>query len=453
MDDWEWEKLMGKLSDGLVVPVLGPELLVMHAEGKSRPLYDVWGEMIAEKAGANLVFRPDTPALYQATNHLQSHPGGRIKNTSDLVCLVDSVIQRTPWPIPEPLMKLASIQTLSVFVTTTIDHLLVEALKKSNPAPLTEFSFIPRGDKKRIDFPEGFEPSGGLFCYHLFGNTTRAPKTFASTEDDLIDFSWALLDRQYAPERFFDYLGGKTVLLLGCNFPDWLGRFFVHALNANHQEMDLYYVSQLEEPGFSSFLDRKGFKVLSPCDPLAFVDELHGRWRAAQPAQGEAASASGSASMPVPQAMKRGSVFISYAKEDIVAARAIQAQLESAGVDTWMDKTGLEGGDRWEQVIEDRIRNASFFLAVISKNLDPEVYGYGERFVLREWNLALASNSKRDVNAGFLLPVSVDETPCTAQFATQFRECHWQQLRDGKLDDRFVQSLSEGIRRFRRSTT
>ena len=59
-------------------------------------------------------------------------------------------------------------------------------------------------------------------------------------------------------------------------------------------------------------------------------------------------------------------VFLSYAREDIEAARRIAEALRSQGVEVWFDQSELRGGEEWDAKIKRQIRDCTLFLAVIS---------------------------------------------------------------------------------------
>src|SRR5262249_46419703 len=50
-------------------------------------------------------------------------------------------------------------------------------------------------------------------------------------------------------------------------------------------------------------------------------------------------------------AMPAGAVFLSYASQDVAAAEQIAAALRAAGIEVWIDKSELRGGDAWDQSI------------------------------------------------------------------------------------------------------
>jgi hypothetical protein len=441
----EWDKLINIILEGCVVPVVGSEALRAVCDGREQLLYDVWGQVLAAQAGLTATEDAGAPALYQVTNRLS-----QTQNSNDLAYDIDDVIRRKPWPIPESLRKLAQIANFQLYVTTTIDHLLKAALEEARPdqrGQVQDVVFTPRGVKTRIDLPEDFGYTNAPAVFHLFGASSSVEGTFAKTEDDLIEFSWSLLDHQYAPERLYDYLQKKTVLLLGCNFPDWLGRFLIHALNAGRHEetINIYYVSAGREGGLEEYLRRRRARVLvSP--PLAFVEELHQRWQAKAQSGRQQSGVAGRSSAP--PAFKRGAVFLSYASEDRRAVKRIRAQLEDANIDTWMDDSDLEPGEEFQQVIRDNIRDASFFIPVISRSLNSSSL---PRYLWKEWKWAEDANLERRKEDRFLQPLAIDDTPPGAEFIDRpYRDLHWAKLRDGTLPDDFIQSLAQGIRRFRR---
>src|SRR5215475_3778369 len=115
-------------------------------------------------------------------------------NPNDLAFYIDEVIRGTLSPIPETLRKLAEISSFRLYITTTIDHLLKRALEESRAGrgeTIGEVKFRPLN---KIDLRHSPGPDECTLFY-LFGACSETPGTFAATEDDLIEFSWALLDK------------------------------------------------------------------------------------------------------------------------------------------------------------------------------------------------------------------------------------------------------------------
>src|SRR5579884_2308760 len=60
-------------------------------------------------------------------------------------------------------------------------------------------------------------------------------------------------------------------------------------------------------------------------------------------------------------------VFISYASADIAAAERMEYWLQSAGYETWRDRTRLRAGDRWRLEIEKAIERSVIVIALLSE--------------------------------------------------------------------------------------
>ncbi len=62
-------------------------------------------------------------------------------------------------------------------------------------------------------------------------------------------------------------------------------------------------------------------------------------------------------------------VFLSYASQDVEAAKRIREELRAGAVEVWFDREGgLEHGDESDRKIRQQIRECALFLPVISAN-------------------------------------------------------------------------------------
>jgi hypothetical protein len=69
-------------------------------------------------------------------------------------------------------------------------------------------------------------------------------------------------------------------------------------------------------------------------------------------------------------------VFLSYASEDVGAAKRIALSLQAAGIEVWFDQNELRGGDKWDQKIRRQVQDCALFIAVISANTELRREGY-----------------------------------------------------------------------------
>jgi hypothetical protein len=122
-------------------------------------------------------------------------------------------------------------------------------------------------------------------------------------------------------------------------------------------------------------------------------------------------------------------VFLSYASQDARAAQRICDALRAAGVEVWLDKSELRGGDAWDRQIRERIRDCRLFIAVISAHTEARDEGYFRR----EWKLAVDRTRDMSENKPFIVPVVIDNTQeRAAAVPDRFYEVQWTRLGAGR---------------------
>lgn len=98
-------------------------------------------------------------------------------------------------------------------------------------------------------------------------------------------------------------------------------------------------------------------------------------------------------------------IFISYAHEDIEAARRLFLELSSLpDMHPWFDKESLRVGMRWEPAIRKAIRESDYFLALLSQHSTSK-----RGYVNREMKMALEILDEFPEDRSFLLPIRLDD--------------------------------------------
>jgi len=138
---------------------------------------------------------------------------------------------------------------------------------------------------------------------------------------------------------------------------------------------------------------------------------------------------------PAQASTPSGAVFLSYASEDVEAARRICEALRAAGIEVWLDQSELRGGDAWDRQIRERIHSCRLFIALISNHTQARDEGYFRR----EWKLAVDRTHDMLEQKAFLLPVVIDATPERgAAVPDKFHEVQWTHLPGGETPPQFV---------------
>ncbi len=80
--------------------------------------------------------------------------------------------------------------------------------------------------------------------------------------------------------------------------------------------------------------------------------------------------------------------FMSYASEDAIFADLARLKLRDAGVDVWIDQTGLNAGEEWRNGIDEGIASSDVLIVVITPESCKSPY------VTYEWAFAMGSGIK-----------------------------------------------------------
>jgi TolB-like protein/Tfp pilus assembly protein PilF len=132
-------------------------------------------------------------------------------------------------------------------------------------------------------------------------------------------------------------------------------------------------------------------------------------------------------------------VFLSYASEDADAAFRICEALRTAGIEVWLDRSELRGGDAWDVAIRRQIKTCSLFIPLISASSRARAEGY---FRL-EWKLAVDRSHLMAADKAFLVPVVIDGTrEGDARVPEKFWEVQWMRLPDGKTTPAFIERVA-----------
>jgi len=136
-------------------------------------------------------------------------------------------------------------------------------------------------------------------------------------------------------------------------------------------------------------------------------------------------------------------VFVSHASEDDAAALRIAAALRAAGIEVWLDRSELKGGDAWDHSIRQQLRECALFMPVISRHTTrrPEAY-----FRL-EWHLAEQRTLLMARSKAFIVPVCIDDTTeVEAEVPESFRAVQWMRLPAGAVTPAFRQHIAALLR-------
>lgn len=419
-----WDLLLAYIEERKVIPVVGEQLLQVPYEGQLIPLYRFLAQRLAQRLeletrrGAQAK-DPNPQTLNDVVcEHLRL--GGK---TDDVYPHLSIILHKeVVCEPPEALLQLARIDHFNLFVSLTFDNLLARALNQvrfAGQAQASQLLYSPSGSdtlQGGHDLPDNWQQAGKPFVFQLFGQASTQPN-YAVTDEDILEFVHSLQDPDRRPQRLFDELSHSHLLFLGCRYSDWLVRFFMRTsknspLSVRHPGIELLVDSGMQtaqNQELVTFLRHFSANTqVYSISATEFVAELSERWQQEHPPTSAKAGVQlRHASEEQPPDMKEGAVFISYASQDLPAALQLHQCLEQAGVDTWLDKEGLEPGDHWDRKIQRHIQHCALFMPLISNNTQLRREGYFRK----EWYWAAERVKGIDDGEAFLLPVVIDDTP------------------------------------------
>ena len=131
-------------------------------------------------------------------------------------------------------------------------------------------------------------------------------------------------------------------------------------------------------------------------------------------------------------------VFLSYASQDIEAARRICDALRTAGIEVWFDQSELRGGDAWDYKIRQQVRDCALFVPIISANTECRTEGYFRR----EWRLAVDRTHDMSDRVPFLVPVVIDDMKDKGSDVPEsFVHVQWTRLPGGETPPTFCERV------------
>ena len=460
MTESDWKRLLRQIQQGLVAPVIGSQLL-SAADGQWLPalaaqrLLDLHGlEAEPNDANAALSFLPLDGAVSRIRTERQVKLANLYADASDVI---DSVVAEQGDRLPLALQQIAAISDFRLLVSTTPDDLLARCLRQHGP--VDEIVHAPKWPTDEWhDLPADWgQRSGAKFLLYLFGKA-RAGPMFALHEEDVLEYTHNIIARgSQAPQQFLAALQQRSLLLIGCNLPDWLGRFFLRLVNKDRLSEKTRREWLVDNPtpggsGLVTFLRAYSGETVLLTDqpPAAFVAELHRRWSAAHDAAraplivGQAVPAATAAAAPV--------FFVSYSRQtDEARARRLVLELHALGAtsgELWFDGDDIAAGQVFDHRIQDGIDGCSYFLPLLSEAAQrrPEAYVFGE------WRAA--SERLRTMNRDFVIPLVVDPEFApqrhTADAVRPWRSLDFGHAPEGVPDDKTRARLAALLRQARR---
>jgi len=281
LDEDAWDDLLDFIEDGRVIPIVGPELLEVATDSGPRLLYEWLAERLAGKLGVDLGRLPSPCTLNDVVCWFLASRGRR----EEAYTRLRGVLRDAAFAPPRALVQLAQITDFDLFVSTTFDPLLEQAINAERFGGTATTEVVAYAPNRVNDLPVERERLTRPLVYHLLGRVSASP-TYVLSDEDLLEFICGLQSEHLAPEKLFHELEHNHLLLIGGNFTNWLARLFLRLVK-RHRLSDPRDVGEVLADGHTagdrrlmSFLQQVSVRTRVYAGAAAFVDELHRRWSA-----------------------------------------------------------------------------------------------------------------------------------------------------------------------------
>ncbi|WP_129626476.1 CHAT domain-containing protein [Candidatus Oscillochloris fontis] len=316
----KWPALIGNIRDGLCTPILGPQMnesLVGPPRHAAEALAEKYrfpmapdqrdqipqvAEFLTVNQDAQL---PRRELNTYMRNELLKRFGDQLPDLKPDASLEDTFaavgkLRRSQNPA-DPYKVLAELP-FRIYISAGTDNLLVEALRAAGKDPKVE---ICRWNERLMRFPSvldnpNYTPSPEQpLIFYLFG-VTKVPDSLVLTEDDYFDYLIGVTrNKKWIPPVVSDALADSGLLFLGFRLEDWSFRvLFRSVISPEGRQRRSRYANIAGQilPEEGLFLDPerarrymesylRGAEISLFWGSIDdFMQELHRKWSAAEPA-------------------------------------------------------------------------------------------------------------------------------------------------------------------------
>lgn len=436
-----WQLLVDAINQNKVVPIIGDEFYYAVVDGEKIPYMDFLLKKLLEKYPlpqrlqdtlAEKDISPDFNMIADSihvSNIINSQMYGLADSSTNIYYEIEDIVRRYPIICDERIVQFLNHKRFPIVLTTSFLPALEENLS---------FEEVRSYDKSpRIDISE---INNNQLLYYLFGKCSKMNKSFMVTEDDLLDYMHFWHNYETRPKELSKMLSTKFLLVLGCDYPNWLFRFFWHSI----KNFNLYTIASEGLKGvvagnvfdtdneLARFLSRIHTHTYGNCGKvldivLSLLPESH--------KQEELRNNSNIETDNNPD------VFISYSHENAEIAQKIANIFEKYGAKVWFDSSALVGSDLYDDIIQRKIEECERFVPIMSEFTENAKRGYFRK----EWSLAIEELKFR-LGSPYISPIIIDNADINSpRFPKEFRDAHILDYRDSEFEN----AVKKLIRSFR----
>lgn len=406
--EFNWNKLFHRLKNGNVLPVIGEDLYtVLTPEGDETLLYTYLANELKKETGLSLEPGADHAFAKAAFEFLQKSGDAYALQT-----FLTERIKRVTLSPSNRLFKLASIKPFKLFISTTYDLFLSQALEAVRGGEVKTFHYSRRKKSVLEDLEKTLnraEQDRLSMVFNLYGNLFDLPDESAFSEAEILEtvvaFQEDLSRGKQGAKKYYEIFRRNALLFIGCGYDDWLFRLLIRTLSTHAVGEGYHYnffgnnFNSFTKKHLDDFLRYNGVETVWLRDNNEFIDELYERIGHESPGE-----------IIQPDEFQN-KVFISFAGKDRPVAMRLAENLIADGIQVWLDSKEILPGDPITPKIKNAITRCRAFIPLISEN-SRQIRTTIEGLVyhIQEWEWVSAHNIQNSEKRIPIIPVRIDDT-------------------------------------------
>lgn len=401
----DWKRLIQIIRRGSCILILGPNVAATPGSIEEDSLTECLVRSIGSQIGEKGV--SEVGSLCHAAQRYVQHPPFSRPDLEDLVCDFHQPFQQETTPLHLALAQLP----FTLCVNATFDRFLLNAFRSVGKHPVYDYyhfkSLEHRSPLSQID-PAILRDPQRPVVYNLYGSCEDA-KSLVMSENDLLEFLVNVVKREpplpdFVRARFSD--SDASFLFLGFGFRHWYMRILLHVLQAHsHQHPslameDARFFSHPERDELVVFFEREHRILFRHEGWSDFAVELLKRYEETEKLlqQGE----------PPPPPPGAPAVFLCHCSRDKARVEDLGKDLRARGINIWLDRQNLQGGDDWERLIPSVIKTQVDYVLVVQSEAMATLK---ESYFHAEIKAALERQKNFAEGVRFLIPAQL-QTGC-----------------------------------------
>lgn len=391
-----WEALIGKIIDGKVIPIIGPDFL---AEGSN-----IHKQLVG--ALTNWFKVTSSPTTFSELVYDKDYLEANKNNKDSVYTWINNLCGPKAPKIQASklLVKLIESKLFPFIITTSFIPIVENTMKDvwGNDLNILTFNNNPSENDDINNSSDLLKPT----VYYMFGRVgDPRPHRYVVTDQDMLDFcsSWLSSEDTRKPYKLIRELKDKFLLMLGTDYSDWLFRFIWYSIRKESElksESNDMISNNVElEESFIKFMKRNNTYLKN--NPEEVIRQIRDRMElqyTQNPSLKQKLMNRITTKFSYPE--EKADVFLSYSRRDSVFTAKLYEALTNRGINVWYDKNNLTDGGKFMNEIKQAIKAAKFFVPILTHNIDAEknedhVYRY-------EWDVACEVR----VGRTYIIPVS-----------------------------------------------